>query len=55
MNNTQASVSEMQNDARAPLPDNVAFQKMTGIYQQLVKEVGEAQAQAWLQSQMGGS
>lgn len=55
MNNTQASVSEMQNDARAPLPDNVAFQKMTGIYQQLVKEVGEAQAQAWLQSQMGGN
>lgn len=55
MNNTQASVSEMQNDARAPLPDNVAFQKMTGIYQQLVKEVGEEQAQAWLQSQMGGN
>ncbi len=55
MNSNQASVSEMQNDARAPLPDNVAFQKMTGIYQQLVKEVGEAQAQAWLQSQMGGN
>jgi len=55
MNGNQASVAEMQNDARAPLPDNVAFQKMTGIYQQLVKEVGEAQAQAWLQSQMGGN
>ncbi len=55
MNNTQASVAEMQNDARAPLPDNAAFQKMTGIYQQLVKEVGEPAAQAWLQSQMGGN
>ena len=55
MNNTQASVSEMQNDARAPLPDNAAFQKMSGLYQRLVQEFGEAKAQAWLQSQMGGN
>ena len=55
MNNTQASVSEMQNDARAPLPDNVAFQKMSGLYERLVQEFGEEAAQAWLQSKMGGN
>ena len=55
MNNTQASVSEMQNDARAPLPDDAAFSKMSGLYQRLVQEFGEAKAQAWLQSQMGGN
>jgi len=55
MNNTQASVSEMQNDARAPLPNNAAFQKMSGLYQRLVQEFGEEAAQAWLQSQMGGN
>ena len=55
MNNTQASVPEMQNDARAPLPDDAAFSKMSGLYQRLVQEFGEAKAQAWLQSQMGGN
>lgn len=55
MNNTQASVSEMQNDARAPLPDDAAFSKMSGLYQRLVQEFGEPAAQAWLQSQMGGN
>jgi hypothetical protein len=37
------------------LPDDAAFSKMSGLYQRLVQEFGEAKAQAWLQSQMGGN